>query len=828
MIKFKVFIFFLFSICLFSATEIVEVTRPWNGYWWPMNEGALVTGDGYNKMPTVMQKYDNAFTLDGKAEKFEFNNRYNPEWPYWYGHCNGWAAASILEPEPKKTVNYKGITFNVGDLKGLLTSYYQGATGETFGTRYNGEDDDFSDINPLDFFERLEEYLKEKQIPILVDTDPGEEIWTYPAYKYELSFVNEGNIRHMTMVLYFATDFVNNPDDITVDTKRFEKTYTFDIEYDNNSEPIYGENTKWTGNSINDHPDFMWYPDVIVDDPARKNINIKIENIHKIIDSNYNTTTDDMFEPNNDLDNSVYINNDLLGRSLNDDWFFFYSEPFEDLKITISVNDKFFLSNIFNIEKEKIANFGEKQNDSIDLSFDSFSKYYLQIDYLNDNSYRDNFYLNIEPTTYTSVIPHTIPNGFWINEILIGEDFTEDDSVDNSSFMVGVKNELSYQLINSLYQSKINCYRKVDFNDENFPQWVKFNSKIKPVNAYSFYLSQGEKSLGLLKNQTPKENFVLSHIPNEVEYWWYGIIFLNPSKFQKSNVEYKIYDKSGNILESSSFTLNEYEKKVGLFEEFFPGVSMSNASHIVFNCSKPIISSSLYGTLNHKELSYVPVSDEIKSGESFFVPTNVFESNNQWEGLVLVNPTDSMTNLKINFVYNSASKNFYTNLSLNPFSKWVGVIDELLPEGKDLQGLIRLEIEVFNSSLTGMALTGDHELGILSSIPFLKEYDNFDFSLPFLNIDLLKTKLFLYNQVSLNKEVEITCFDKDGLEITKFYEYVQAYDNKKIDFTKNLSESEIESISLLRLKGSRFMLPYVEYSDESKSYFEYIFPNIAY
>ena len=38
--------------------------------------------------------------------------------------CHAWAPASIMEPEPRCPVNYKGVIFDVMDLKGLITQPY--------------------------------------------------------------------------------------------------------------------------------------------------------------------------------------------------------------------------------------------------------------------------------------------------------------------------------------------------------------------------------------------------------------------------------------------------------------------------------------------------------------------------------------------------------------------------------------------------------------------------------------------------------------------------------------------------------------------------------
>ena len=117
-----------------------EATRPaWSGYWWPMLSGKDRPG------------YVNLYDADGPLDKYD---RYsvaiglpNPgarafeEWrhwadsrlekatgfkAFWWGHCNGWAAAAVLEPEPTQPISEKNIKFAVGDQKGLLTVAHNG------------------------------------------------------------------------------------------------------------------------------------------------------------------------------------------------------------------------------------------------------------------------------------------------------------------------------------------------------------------------------------------------------------------------------------------------------------------------------------------------------------------------------------------------------------------------------------------------------------------------------------------------------------------------------------------------------------------------------
>lgn len=58
----------------------------------------------------------------------------------WWGHCNGWAAAAVMEREPFAAVTAEGIRFDAGDLKGLLTESYWGVRSQFTGRRYNRPD----------------------------------------------------------------------------------------------------------------------------------------------------------------------------------------------------------------------------------------------------------------------------------------------------------------------------------------------------------------------------------------------------------------------------------------------------------------------------------------------------------------------------------------------------------------------------------------------------------------------------------------------------------------------------------------------------------------
>ena len=68
---------------------------PWSGYWWPIAKGELLQGP--------LQKHD---TLT-RRRAHQWERQHNPPGnnvPEWHGYCHGWAAAAILEREPREKV----------------------------------------------------------------------------------------------------------------------------------------------------------------------------------------------------------------------------------------------------------------------------------------------------------------------------------------------------------------------------------------------------------------------------------------------------------------------------------------------------------------------------------------------------------------------------------------------------------------------------------------------------------------------------------------------------------------------------------------------------
>ncbi len=129
---------------------------------------------------------------------WEILNSYHPMvGTGWWGHCNGWSGATIFVRDPatleggkveKELINGEMITFDVGDLKGLLTeSFYSGAS-HFYGSRYNDKENDhdkIKDLVPSSFHKLVSIYLRDRQIPFVFDTYAGSQVWNFPVYGYD-------------------------------------------------------------------------------------------------------------------------------------------------------------------------------------------------------------------------------------------------------------------------------------------------------------------------------------------------------------------------------------------------------------------------------------------------------------------------------------------------------------------------------------------------------------------------------------------------------------------------------------------------------------------
>jgi hypothetical protein len=239
--------------------------KPWSGWWWPAND--FVPGPRLIDSNGPLAKYDLLVESMGRPDpgtlEWEQSELYFREFG-WAGHCNGWAAAALLEPEPTSTRELGGLTFGVADMKGLLSSYH---FADAALWAAGGES---APATPAEFHRAITTWIGGERRGLIVTFRlDGEEVWSYPAYRFE-SVIGpdpaEVDLWHVRTRLWFADNNVASgfvglnhwPSD---EGKLFEYTVVGD--------PARGVGGDWGPNNQSGfgRPYMAWFPDA-----SRRNV----------------------------------------------------------------------------------------------------------------------------------------------------------------------------------------------------------------------------------------------------------------------------------------------------------------------------------------------------------------------------------------------------------------------------------------------------------------------------------------------------------------------------------------------------------------------------
>ncbi len=178
--------------------KVPDFRVPYAGHDYPDRGGGTVN---------AMQKYDRAFHRGSLATQWEHDDirvhrngreegfrrglfgrmiRTRSRVPTWYGHCNGWTAATIRHAEPQKAVVRNGVTFTPADIKGLLAELYMYTATEHLG----GLDEA---INPATLHVSLTNWIGLGSHAIGMEAAMGETVINYPihAYKTKINKLSE-------------------------------------------------------------------------------------------------------------------------------------------------------------------------------------------------------------------------------------------------------------------------------------------------------------------------------------------------------------------------------------------------------------------------------------------------------------------------------------------------------------------------------------------------------------------------------------------------------------------------------------------------------------
>jgi hypothetical protein len=236
-----------------TLSERSEV-RPWRGFWWPYQSGRLHRGAS-----SPLAKYDRFVRANSNeassARAWEARN-HGFVGVQWSGHCNGWAAAAMMRPEPRQPKHdpVSGVTFSVSDLKGILTEKDKCVETAFFGSRYDGiAGDDINDIYAADFHETLLYYIGKLHNPVAMDhmRGVGVQNQVISAYKMNITRLGADEFDVQTVVTIHRYD--DGWSNRIGEAPTYQQRYRYKLWMD-------GEGAITASQWLSDNPDFLWAP----------------------------------------------------------------------------------------------------------------------------------------------------------------------------------------------------------------------------------------------------------------------------------------------------------------------------------------------------------------------------------------------------------------------------------------------------------------------------------------------------------------------------------------------------------------------------------------
>lgn len=257
--------------------EIVEDTdiKPWRGYWWAYNGRRLSNGAN-----SPMAKYDRFVKArEGSspgAQAWE-NSRHRYHGINWEGHCNGWAASSVIRPEPinSKFDEKSGMTFSVSDQKGLLAETDYCVKVAFFGNRYRGSGSNPRDIGPALFHKTLRYYIGTLKKPVATDYKRFEDVDNHVISGYTMNIKKTGTNTYAVTTKIRIHKYDKGPSSEPGMAPLYTRTYSYRLHEDADG--------TLTGSWTSGNPDFLWVPLAIMD-CNNNNPRINHDRIQEILD----------------------------------------------------------------------------------------------------------------------------------------------------------------------------------------------------------------------------------------------------------------------------------------------------------------------------------------------------------------------------------------------------------------------------------------------------------------------------------------------------------------------------------------------------------------
>lgn len=223
---------------------------PWRGFWWPYKGRWLQRGP-YARFDQFVS--NRTGSNPGAVAWEDRYHAYKGVW--WEGHCNGWAAASVLRAEPRaaRFDSQSGIRFSVSDQKALLTGIDYCANVAFFGERYRGSRNNPRDIAPALFHKTLLYYIGSLRKPVAVDYRADVAVDNHVISGYTMAFQPNGANSYVVTTTLTVHKYDGSIIDIPGTAPAYTRVYRYVLNTDARNVPVGGH---W----LSANPDFLWVP----------------------------------------------------------------------------------------------------------------------------------------------------------------------------------------------------------------------------------------------------------------------------------------------------------------------------------------------------------------------------------------------------------------------------------------------------------------------------------------------------------------------------------------------------------------------------------------
>ena len=221
---------------------------PFRGYWWPMRGSPMARGP--------LAKFDDYLAERGQARAAaDWEMRRHSHGGDWSGHCNGWAAASVLYDEPRSTRNppRSRVAFSVAEQKALLTEASFCVSYLFFGKRYNAAGDELDDIKPAEFHRAIVHFLRDEKKSVVIDTHANEEVDNRVISSVRMEITAAGESKARVRVYAQLHRYEGDNSDVPGPAPSEEVLYEYELS-------LNGREIVDSGRWLSENPDFLWVP----------------------------------------------------------------------------------------------------------------------------------------------------------------------------------------------------------------------------------------------------------------------------------------------------------------------------------------------------------------------------------------------------------------------------------------------------------------------------------------------------------------------------------------------------------------------------------------